>query len=66
MDPSREIPSESFDQPEGSKLSRKMKESPFMVAGKLIRALCYDMLLGFQMVLDVSALKEAVHLRENV
>ena len=34
MDPSREIPAESFDQPEGSKLARKMKESPFMVAGK--------------------------------
>ena len=42
MDPSREIPAESFDQPEGSKLARKMKESPFMVAGKFARNTMYS------------------------
>lgn len=34
MDPSRSIPTETFEQPEESKLGRKMRESPFMVAGK--------------------------------
>jgi len=34
MDPARTIPTETFEEPEqGSKLARKMRESPFMVAG---------------------------------
>ncbi|XP_037081029.1 HIG1 domain family member 1C-like [Pollicipes pollicipes] len=33
MDPSRSIPQDTFEQPEESKLGRKIRESPFMVAG---------------------------------
>lgn len=28
---------QSYDESDGSKLSRKIKESPFMVAGKIVR-----------------------------